>query len=280
MSFSIGARCSPCEGRQSVQPGEAPRRGRRAAEGCSPRACSEPSLAPDRSIRDADRNRRRRREVMADPSRRWLTGRCALESGLRGRACDVHDSGAATVRAASEGPTAMNADPLQTALQFAAALGLGVLLGLERERQKGEEGGFAGVRTFGLIALSGALAAYLEQALQQPWLALALFVGDRRARDRVLRRQRVAGRPRRHHRDLGAARLPARLPVPARPGGARGGPRRGERRRARAEGVAAPPREPHRDGGRRGDAQVRDREHHHPAARSQPELRAARPSTW
>jgi uncharacterized membrane protein (DUF4010 family) len=67
-------------------------------------------------------------------------------------------------------------DPLAAALRFAAALGLGVLLGLERERQKGEEGGFAGVRTFGLISLAGALGAHLEQALGQPWLGLALFV--------------------------------------------------------------------------------------------------------
>ena len=32
---------------------------------------------------------------------------------------------------------------------------LGVILGLERERTKADEGGFAGVRTFGLIALAG-----------------------------------------------------------------------------------------------------------------------------
>ena len=53
------------------------------------------------------------------------------------------------------------ADPLLLALRFAAALALGVLLGLERERTQRPEGGFAGVRTFGLISLAGALAAYL-----------------------------------------------------------------------------------------------------------------------
>lgn len=61
------------------------------------------------------------------------------------------------------------------ALRFAVALGLGVLLGLERERIKGEEGG-AGVRTFALIALAGAIAGYLADTLGQQWLALAMFV--------------------------------------------------------------------------------------------------------
>jgi uncharacterized membrane protein (DUF4010 family) len=65
-------------------------------------------------------------------------------------------------------------DPLATALHFAAALGLGVLLGLEREHSKAEMS-FAGVRTFGLLALSGGVAAYLGSVLGQPWLALAVF---------------------------------------------------------------------------------------------------------
>lgn len=61
------------------------------------------------------------------------------------------------------------------ALRFAVAIGLGVLLGLERERTKGGEGG-AGVRTFALIALSGAIAGYLGEHLGLDWLALVLFV--------------------------------------------------------------------------------------------------------
>jgi uncharacterized membrane protein (DUF4010 family) len=69
-----------------------------------------------------------------------------------------------------------NHEALQTALRFAAALGLGVMLGLERERQKDPESGFAGVRTIGLIALTGGVAAWLESALGQPWLAVATFV--------------------------------------------------------------------------------------------------------
>jgi uncharacterized membrane protein (DUF4010 family) len=66
-------------------------------------------------------------------------------------------------------------DELTLALRFGAALGLGVLLGLERERTKVPERSFAGVRTFALVALGGALAAYFQQTLGEPWLALALF---------------------------------------------------------------------------------------------------------
>lgn len=66
-------------------------------------------------------------------------------------------------------------DDLTLALRFGAALGLGVLLGLERERTKVPERSFAGVRTFALVALAGALAAYFQQTLALPWLALAVF---------------------------------------------------------------------------------------------------------
>ena len=66
-------------------------------------------------------------------------------------------------------------DPLALALRFAAALGLGVLLGLERERTQKPEGGFAGVRTFGLISLAGAMAAYVDVTLARPALGLVLF---------------------------------------------------------------------------------------------------------
>jgi uncharacterized membrane protein (DUF4010 family) len=65
-------------------------------------------------------------------------------------------------------------DPLTMALRFGAALGLGVLLGLERERVK-TEAGFAGVRTFALVALSGGIAAFLDASLDRPWLALGVF---------------------------------------------------------------------------------------------------------
>jgi uncharacterized membrane protein (DUF4010 family) len=64
---------------------------------------------------------------------------------------------------------------LDLASRLAAALGLGLLLGLERERVKDPETGFAGVRTFALIALTGATAAYVEAAVEVPWLAAIAF---------------------------------------------------------------------------------------------------------
>jgi uncharacterized membrane protein (DUF4010 family) len=65
-------------------------------------------------------------------------------------------------------------DPLAMALRFGAALSLGVLLGLERERAK-PEASFAGVRTFGLIALAGGIAAFLDFSLDRPLLALGVL---------------------------------------------------------------------------------------------------------
>src|SRR5690606_25262155 len=59
---------------------------------------------------------------------------------------------------------------------FAVALGAGLMIGIERERHKGSgpQRAFAGVRTFALAALAGALA----QALHEPWLVIvgALFI--------------------------------------------------------------------------------------------------------
>ena len=49
-----------------------------------------------------------------------------------------------------------------------------MLLGLERERTKGEEGGL-GVRTFALLALAGAIAGYLDETLGLSGFALGLF---------------------------------------------------------------------------------------------------------
>lgn len=50
-----------------------------------------------------------------------------------------------------------------------------MLLGLERERAKRAEPSFAGVRTFGLLALAGGVAAFLDVVLGRPWFALAIF---------------------------------------------------------------------------------------------------------
>lgn len=68
-------------------------------------------------------------------------------------------------------------DPLVLTLRFGAALGLGVLLGLERERTK-RQTSFAGVRTLGLLALSGGVAAFIDESLGRPWLALAVFAAE------------------------------------------------------------------------------------------------------
>lgn len=53
---------------------------------------------------------------------------------------------------------------------FAAALGAGLLIGIERERRKGSgaDRGFAGVRTFAMASVMGAVA----QGLEQPWLVV------------------------------------------------------------------------------------------------------------
>jgi uncharacterized membrane protein (DUF4010 family) len=64
---------------------------------------------------------------------------------------------------------------LDLALRFGAALGLGLLLGLERERKRDAELLFGGIRTFALIALLGALGAFTERELNQGWLVLAAF---------------------------------------------------------------------------------------------------------
>ena len=60
-----------------------------------------------------------------------------------------------------------------TALGFAAALGIGLLIGVERERRKTEGPGraAAGIRTHALLSLSGAVAAALG-----PWLVVAATV--------------------------------------------------------------------------------------------------------
>src|SRR5215831_9838087 len=65
---------------------------------------------------------------------------------------------------------------LDLALRFGAALGLGLLLGLERERKRDAELMFGGVRTFALIALLGAVGAFIERELDQGWLIIAAFV--------------------------------------------------------------------------------------------------------
>lgn len=72
--------------------------------------------------------------------------------------------------------TALNLTP-DTLQSLAVALGCGLLMGIERERRKGQgpSRALAGVRSFALVALCGALC----QLLDPPWLVVvgALFVG-------------------------------------------------------------------------------------------------------
>jgi uncharacterized membrane protein (DUF4010 family) len=65
---------------------------------------------------------------------------------------------------------------LELASRLGAALGLGLLLGLERERKRDAELLFGGVRTFAMIALLGALGAFMERELAQSWLIIAAFI--------------------------------------------------------------------------------------------------------
>jgi uncharacterized membrane protein (DUF4010 family) len=62
---------------------------------------------------------------------------------------------------------------LDIALNFATAILLGALIGIEREKRK-EEGhdasGIAGLRTFTLIALFGAAAGWLSHQTASPWV--------------------------------------------------------------------------------------------------------------
>jgi len=65
---------------------------------------------------------------------------------------------------------------LNTAWQFGAALGLGMLIGLERERTRGKERTFAGVRTFALVALLGVTSVYAGEKSGQPWIVGLVFL--------------------------------------------------------------------------------------------------------
>lgn len=66
---------------------------------------------------------------------------------------------------------------LNTAWQFVVALGLGMLIGLERERTRGEQKTFAGVRTFSFVALLGATSVYAGELSGLPWIVGLVFLG-------------------------------------------------------------------------------------------------------
>jgi uncharacterized membrane protein (DUF4010 family) len=60
-------------------------------------------------------------------------------------------------------------------LRFGVALVLGILVGLEREHRKDARLGFAGVRTIALIALLGAVTAWVGETLGLGWITPAAF---------------------------------------------------------------------------------------------------------
>ncbi len=60
---------------------------------------------------------------------------------------------------------------------FATALLIGAMLGIEREKHKrGEGASIGGLRTFILFSLIGALGGWLTQALATPWILAAVIV--------------------------------------------------------------------------------------------------------
>lgn len=68
-------------------------------------------------------------------------------------------------------------DELGLFARFGLALGIGLLVGLEREYSQGEENLFAGARTFALISLLGASTALLGKILTSPWPLVAALIG-------------------------------------------------------------------------------------------------------
>jgi len=64
---------------------------------------------------------------------------------------------------------------LATLRNFAIALAIGALVGIEREKNKAESGsvGIGGIRTFILFSQVGAVGAWLALELQSPWIFVA-----------------------------------------------------------------------------------------------------------
>ena len=88
---------------------------------------------------------------------------------------------------------------LQHLGDLAAALLIGALVGLEREKRKADEDltATSGIRTFILVAIVGAVASWMSQVLETPWLfaagllavtacAVAGYVAERRVNPKAL----------------------------------------------------------------------------------------------
>ena len=67
---------------------------------------------------------------------------------------------------------------LRLARDFAIALFIGALIGIEREKRKtsDEPVGIGGIRTFILIAQAGAVSAWLSGQLETPWVFAATLL--------------------------------------------------------------------------------------------------------
>ena len=70
-------------------------------------------------------------------------------------------------------PADLGTPDLEVLLRYATALAIGLLMGLERERNPSAR---AGLRTFALTALFGVLAAHLGQMADSPWIIAAGLV--------------------------------------------------------------------------------------------------------
>ena len=68
----------------------------------------------------------------------------------------------------------LSSQELEAAPVFLISLGIGLLMGLERERKPDAR---AGLRTFGLTGLAGALSGLLTQASGSSWLIPAMLLG-------------------------------------------------------------------------------------------------------
>ncbi len=68
---------------------------------------------------------------------------------------------------------------LETLRNFAIALLIGALVGLEREHRKPAQGSSSvpGIRTFTLMALIGAMAAWLSREFDTPWILVGATLG-------------------------------------------------------------------------------------------------------
>ena len=66
-----------------------------------------------------------------------------------------------------------------TLQNFALALLIGALVGLEREQRKPAQGSSSvpGIRTFTLMALIGAVAAWLSREFNTPWILVGAILG-------------------------------------------------------------------------------------------------------